>query len=1272
MTIFAFLQRHRIFVPAVFSQLLVLAALFSPGHPAFAAPNTAAWQLYMDNNLLEAHQAFLKNIDTTDAATVKNALVGLAFVNSSLGRQVEAGAYFFKSGLIDYDPCEFIAGMELTMVFGRSAAGYTLKDGYRMLKKAAQTPSIFNGVLTDMLIERLLADGKIRAATRLTRQLNPVRTWQCIGPFDNTSNAGYSNVYPPETEIDFSREYTGKDGNLARWFPLTVRDHRGWLFMENHTTSGNAVYYLYCTIQSPVTRKVRLAFGASGTFKIFLNRQLVLADSVYRNTGNDAFIQLVTLRQGDNTLLVKLGHENMNYFNREPRFANFILRFLGPDYTPLPGLTITTAPAAPPPGTDQITYLRPTLILDSCAAVLRRRIAADSCDLASALLLARLYNVNEVTDSAQILCEHYLRRYPRSAALYQLYSETLGRAQKKTQTETAIKTAYRLSPLIFPAWLTELEKLNETGNAQNVLEFIRNSPAIHQSSVTAHLYRLRAYFNLENRSAASDELARLEKQFPYEYQAVVLLAQIYARMGMSAKADKMLRQYLAHDRNLVQGYTRLLEIAIASQRSPKAMAVIQEGLRYNPEATSLYHAAALILYNNGKAAAALPYNEQHRQLMPASANALNLGGSILATLGQTAAAHAMFQKTIALTNDDFTAWENLRALDHKPILDSLAPLPNVDSLVPAGNRWQPQAAERGAVLAYCQDVFYYPSHCSRERNFYVVRLPTQKAVDAWKEYSIRFNRYYQEYSVQRAVSLSVDGRETPADVDRNEIVFKSLRPGDCIVLEYSLYNYYTGAMAQQVYGSEDFHFALPVLNSRVRFITPALDTIPYRVFGDSLRVATIIRDDYRVTTVAHPPSAGEAKGPYLPDDWPGKNVLTYTTLPHWQAITSWYQNLTRNKMDNSLELTALADSLFTTALTPDEKARRVHDFIISSIQYSFVPFRQSGWIPQDATTVLATRIGDCKDMASLARQLLIRGGLAADLVLVNTQIKYIPDHAYVSPDFNHCIVSYMLADRRHFMDCTDGDLAFGYLPKNDQGALALVINDSTRAPILLPVDSAAQRYIKRSIEAIIDTSLTMRISAQSTRNNIQAASMRERYRFISAAEQRTELQKSLSNDYSQVTLDSFSFTSLSPETDTLTLTYSFSARDAATLNGTTVIVPLQISDNITARSYPTAEKRNLPIDMSNSFCNIGTFISTKQLTYPAAWRPVTIPAPTEITSPWGSYQLTFSHHGNTIICNRNAIFRFYGLVPAEHYDALKSFMSRIAQADKTQLLFYTQ
>ena len=152
--------------------------------------------------------------------------------------------------------------------------------------------------------------------------------WKFIGPFENISNSGYAAEYPPEREIDFSKTYTGKDGAIVAWHDLKTAPTSAWIFMEDHSSEQNAVNYFYCTVTSPTEQRARLAFGASGTFTIFLNGSRVLADSVFRNTGTDVYLQEVRLHKGGNALLVKLGHE---WARRSPTvipFSNFSLRFL--------------------------------------------------------------------------------------------------------------------------------------------------------------------------------------------------------------------------------------------------------------------------------------------------------------------------------------------------------------------------------------------------------------------------------------------------------------------------------------------------------------------------------------------------------------------------------------------------------------------------------------------------------------------------------------------------------------------------------------------------------------------------------------------------------------------------------------------------------------------------------------------------------------------------------------------------------------------------------
>ena len=47
--------------------------------------------------------------------------------------------------------------------------------------------------------------------------------WWVIHPFDNTDEKGFNTIYPPELEIDFDKEYEGKNGRLIKWYRTNAR-----------------------------------------------------------------------------------------------------------------------------------------------------------------------------------------------------------------------------------------------------------------------------------------------------------------------------------------------------------------------------------------------------------------------------------------------------------------------------------------------------------------------------------------------------------------------------------------------------------------------------------------------------------------------------------------------------------------------------------------------------------------------------------------------------------------------------------------------------------------------------------------------------------------------------------------------------------------------------------------------------------------------------------------------------------------------------------------
>jgi tetratricopeptide (TPR) repeat protein len=1264
-------------IPEVFSMLLVIvhaATVFSAGIAPTTSknPNARGWQLLLNNDPDAAQKVFEATIGHSDPSVSAEAYRGLSEAAIYLGAERNASRYFFISYLKDGNALYVSCPLLKTASFSRTAWGHEVKEGYKVIGALARSPGLFTGQSQEDLAARFLNDGNIKKVTTIIRDMGCLLDWRFIGPFDNISHSGYNKAFPPESEIDFSKTYPGKDGNLVQWHPLVTAPTSPWIFVEDHLSISNAVNYFYCAVTSPSDQDALLSFGASGMFKIFLNGVNVLADSVFRNTGCDMFIQKVTLRKGDNPLLIKLGHEWGRRSEGAYKYSNFSIRLLDKNYAPLKNISVSTRVAAPQAGAIAPECKRPQPIVDSVVAVLGARLRENPDDVDAALLLMYFYNSTESTDDNQRLIRSWLRRYPGSALLHSLLRESLMRSKKYTEAQTEGKTAYRASAEHFDSWAMELNTVVESGDAEQIKRFIEASPPHCRSSFIAEYQMLSANITLDNRTGVLEGISRLEKNHGDNSAAVSILAATYTEQGNIRAAKKIIDSYLKRDRTCTSLYYKLSQIDLKSGKTGAAVRDIMDGLTYTPiDASAWFYLAKLSLFAK-RYDDALAFIEKALRIMPTGAGALNLKGAILEAKNDRAKAQLAYTDAITFTNDDFNAWDNLRRLNGKRPLDSIALLPAIESLLKRSASWDRLTNENGAILSYIDDIFYYPSKCSKERQFLAVYLGTQKAIDNWKEYQCGYNGNFQTCVVARALTVKANGNQVPADVNENEVVFKSLQPGDAVLLEWTVNNYYFGEMARRLWGETSFQFSSPVFDQRFRLVMPASDTIPYTVYGDSISRQSALSGDYRMVTFARPPYGDLASEEYRATDWTENRKVVYSTFSSWSSIAQWYGDLTAHVRDNTLEVQALADSLTAGLTSPIDKIKRIHGYITTNIRYSYVSFRQSGWIPQAAHDVIATRIGDCKDMASLGKTLFEKAGIKAHLVLVNTSLRHMTDHAAIGPDFNHCILAYELGGATHFMDFTDNSAPVGTLPQYDQAAMALIIAPDQTAPILLPLDSASDRRVERRVFSTLDERGTLDESITTLRTGVLAAGFRYDYRSLSPEKRKLSLHQILTKSYPDIVLDSFSIDDIDSLRDSLMYRYRYHARNTVTFSGATAIFTLHIPDALEAGDYPNAEQRFTPIDLSTASSGINQQNAVIELTLPAAWKPISLPEKVSLSSLYGTYEMSCERKGNTLVFKRRARFSAYGLILIAQYPAFRDFYNAIAKADAVQLVFSTK
>lgn len=147
----------------------------------------------------------------------------------------------------------------------------------------------------------------------LPRHFGFLMDWHLIGPFTNKGRAGFDTPFPPETAIDLSASYQGKEiqpgkDPAVRWLPWTSPDEFGVVdlnqpfgMLKEVTGYATTVYH------SPAARPAEIRLGCKNAWKLWLNGKFVFGrDEYHRGMKIDQYRYPVQLQAGPNVLLVKL------------------------------------------------------------------------------------------------------------------------------------------------------------------------------------------------------------------------------------------------------------------------------------------------------------------------------------------------------------------------------------------------------------------------------------------------------------------------------------------------------------------------------------------------------------------------------------------------------------------------------------------------------------------------------------------------------------------------------------------------------------------------------------------------------------------------------------------------------------------------------------------------------------------------------------------------------------------------------------------------------
>jgi transglutaminase-like putative cysteine protease/predicted Zn-dependent protease len=1218
-----------------------------------------AWTAINKKNFQQAKQLLQKA--TQDPATALDAYLTLTLLQTYQGKEDNIQGMLDK---ISENPGK--NAYIYSLWFNGSVLGqYSKKQPYQLnLINRIISDNSFNGSIQTAVhyvkaMHHVFSNDYTKARLEWA-SMGTIQDWQLTGPFENLSGSGFNTTYGPATSPNAAAKFTGINNIEISWFTPAKLNREGWIFTYAHLPEKSAIIYAQTFVNAPDDMKVLLNAGSNGSLKIWVNDGLVLSEAKERVTELDYYKNYCTLKKGYNRVLIQLGYTNNS-------IPNFILRFTDEQLNPVKNLSSTSKVQAYSKGTDA---LNTGSLKHFAEDFFEKKVDFEPGNLINYVLLSQVYLRNQRTTEARQIIEKGLKLSPNNPLLKFELIQCLIKAENRTLLLQEIE------------WLKENDPdsyINYQMKVTNLIDEEKFAEADEELTKMAALYgedenTMAKKATILGRLEKVNELVQLiERGFNKYPESVAFLSMKY---NVKKLVDKDAKGALAvYEKFLKSNFNYNVISGLADEykdqgMNDKYLEVLKE--LYNQSAYDPRFATALSKYffEQRSYAKALEYAQEALQLAPYTGTYWQNVAAIQEEMNNKTAAIAGYKKAIYYDRTNYDARKKLNTLEQKTDPYKLLPETDVYALI---KKAQPVEDHDYSYLLDEKGTVIYDEGASEEYITYVVKIHTQKGIDAWKELYLSYSSNTQTLLVEKSEVVKANGSKVPAERDEDHIVFTGLEAGDAIYVKYRVQNYTTGRIGKEFWDKFIFNSFAPSATGRYTLILPQNYKFTSQVVNSRLEPLVKDAGNFKIYTWELKNISPVKTEPLMPPLNDVGTVLHISTLKSWAEVANWYSDISYQNMTDNFELTALYNEIFanTKSLTNLEKAKLIYNYIVTNIRYSSVSFRQSGWIPQDVSKIISTRLGDCKDLSTLFVALAGKAGIPAQLVLIDTRDNGGKDMVLPSMDFNHCITLAQIDGKEYYIELTDSNLPFGSLPNNLYEALALII------PAHGQKSSAEIRpliALNRTVEKII-RNITVTINGKDEKLNVVAkrygsltSGWRESYATLSAEKQKEEYEQSISNGYKNpVKLESLVFTGLSDLSDSLITNYSYTVKNEIIEAGSMKMIKVPFIDLVATLESLSSDKREFPIEYWN-YENTDAYETTVTLQLPSGQKFLEVPENQNFSFKGSVYSVKYIKEGEKLKVHRTVKLQRQNISPAD-YEQFKKFFNDIVEAEAKYIPF---
>ncbi len=1131
-----------------------------------------------------------------------------------------------------------------------------LTDFLEELVENPKTDGTVKAWIYEVLEQRYDWHYKIAKSNKAGVKIGAIYDWQAVGAFENISASGFDKSFPPIDHPESDFIFKNREGAGVKWFNLVKPALGKWMNLAMNFIFSNSIIYTQSFCNSTVDQEVQLRVGTSGSIKIWVNDNLVISESEERNNGLDTYVSTIKLNKGVNRILLQIGASEIDNCNFQVRITNN----LG---DPVKDLTFSTVYSP----YKKETHYKSNQLNSAAEEYFQNKITENPQKLFYYLLLSDVYLMNDKTFEARKLLTEAQKLSPKSSYLLAKFMEVYSRTKNRTSLSLVIEKFKDIDPdnpeALDYIFNEELDKGN-IDEAKKILERLRVNTIVTPDIIDKDI-------SIAYQEKRIDDMIKIVEKgydlYPNYLNFINMMYAVNIKQNRK-KAGEVLEDYL--DKNNNYGIREKLADHYSEQGDVKSfISNYQQIIDYEPNSIEKYYQIALKYFNIQKYKESIEYIKKCIEIAPYVGTYHEELANAYQELNDKDNARQSYLRCLELNPYDFQARDKLRLLDNKKSLfESFATLDyyKIFKEAPAAEKYP---GEFALILLNSVNKIVYSGGASEEKHHYLVKIFTSRGRDIFKEFSVPVMRN-QSYIIEKAEVLKKDGSKLKAEVNENVVVFTNLQEGDAVLLVYKLQTFQFGSLSQ--YFSDNFSFTsfIPYLEKKYEIIVASDTKFEYKMMNSDIKPDIIkMSDEFSHFTWAKYNQSAVKEEAYMPSILDFGEVLFLSSLPSWDYVSKWYLDISKTKAKSDLETKEVADKLFPVKnnLSKVFIAKTIYNYIVNNVRYSSIPFRQSGIVPQKASTTINTQMGDCKDVATLFVALCNEMNLKATWVLVSTRDNGQTAMPLPSIEFNHCIATVNLDDKQYFVDLTNDDQPFGNIYGLNNHAIALVINDNPVNIIfnLTSIENQNTSYRQTFVSFINDR---MNVKTSSLKKGGLAASTRANYKNKSKDEQMKDMSEAIASGYANIKLANLEFKSgLNDNSDTLEYSYTYYVDRVFIKISNLFAFKMPLTDAYSPIEFLANDERKYPIDLYQfSTSDIRDEILNIQI--PDDKVLAEIPETIKINSKFGNYILEFSLEGNTLIVHRSYVQKELNVSSSEYKD-LQKFFNDIVKSDETQIAF---